>query len=528
MAQNPVGGNSGECMQSRLSSQESIQSLGHSNQDLSVVSMAMYYLLPVVAVFLAVSTHQALGAHLDEPATFEERLFLSEPGIPVLTVVDPQEGAIINQISLAEPPIIMAVSPDGRHLYVEQGSLGIASIGVDDNTLEGLLSLSGTVQQIVFSRDAKYAYVATIAPACTLERCSFIDIIDVERFQVSASVPVRRSPSNPGGNICDIAVSHDGLRLFVMLGAEPFSVSVLDLTTMNFLDPLILPCCAACGIRANPDGERFHVIYGDLGYYSIVSHAVTSPHEFLSCVDFQDLQPSGFVLSSDGERAFLAAGELFGDAATQILVFDIVENQRIATVRLPTGDISLGASVAQIQAVDEVASRVYVGTHNPSSIIVVDTRLNSIVASFPDWPGAFALSRRHPRAYLAGRDSATLSIIDTESNEIVNTVGISSRHMAVVSVARTTAKPAGKGGCSIDSGKNESGWPATPVVAGGIMLMILLGWARQCRWPSVHSDPAVGGIRLCRLNPLRGIILLCILVSGLICLGASTRTQGFQ
>lgn len=112
-------------------------------------------------------------------------------------------------------PSSLAISPDGRSLYVSDTTAGnVTVLDTETNRKRAEIPLSGRPRGVALSADGAMLYVAE-------DRAGTVAVIDTKTNTVRGRVPVGRWPSA-------VALAHNGRRLYVCK-QDNHTVSVVDL-----------------------------------------------------------------------------------------------------------------------------------------------------------------------------------------------------------------------------------------------------------------------------------------------------------
>jgi YVTN family beta-propeller protein len=169
------------------------------------------------------------------------------PTPPPLTAVPiPSIG---EPIPVGATPGFVAVSPNGRQLYVANRTAGVVT--VVDSAVDAVTATipvpAGPPQFLAFAPDGSRLYVSVFNDERTIAAVAVIDTADNE---VIATIPVRTRPYLG-------AVTPDGARLFVP-NHDSGSISVIDTATNEVVTDVQVPPNPHW-IEFTPDGSRAYV-----------------------------------------------------------------------------------------------------------------------------------------------------------------------------------------------------------------------------------------------------------------------------
>jgi YVTN family beta-propeller protein len=238
-------------------------------------------------------------AGLDEPFLVKAagtRAYVStvSAAYDAVTVIDAKAGTIVATHPLASSVRDLALSRDGRRIYVARSGADGADVAVIDTVTGSVTTLDlgtrrvATAEAIAISRDGTRVYVATadhlggelvaidtrdhrIAGSCAFaapvrgiavspdgatvfvagydtEIGAHVDIVDARSCNVTGTVPV-------GGSVTQLLLSAEGDRAYVVNGEE---IAVLCTATHEIIDTVTVGAEPAC-IAESRDGKRVFV-----------------------------------------------------------------------------------------------------------------------------------------------------------------------------------------------------------------------------------------------------------------------------
>jgi YVTN family beta-propeller protein len=247
-----------------------------------------------------------------------------------------------------------------------------------------------------------------------------------------------------GGRPVDIALSPDKRTLYVK---DNRGIVVVDVETWKVRQELLVGRGGSSmhGIAVSPDGSR--VYFTDAG--SLLREAVVQPDGSLQWGKSIEMPrpdiggesyPCGIALSTDGNTAYVALSR-----SNSLAAVDLREGKVVA--QIPVGVAPFAVKVSAD------GGRAYVsnwGGRHPRSgektattsgtpavvgargvaasgtVSVVDLQTNTVVKEIEVGlhPSGLALHEAHRRLYVANANSDTVSVIDTESLQVVETISV--------------------------------------------------------------------------------------------------------
>jgi YVTN family beta-propeller protein len=302
------------------------------------------------------------------------KVYASNEMAGTITVIDGPGRKVVATIPVGKRPRAIAVSVDGKYLYVTLSGSPIAGPGVDEKTLpppdrsaDGIAVvdtsqnklvrvLTGVVnpEQVAVSSDGKL-YAGS-------EDSQAVEVISRDGAKV-ASIAVKGEPEGvalrPDGQVLYVTEEEDGKVLVVdtatnaviqtiAVGARPRSLafspdgarayvtaelgkslSILDakrhtlLTTVRLTGEVVLPM----GVAVSPDGKRVYVTTGRGGNLVVLDTESMRPLQTTAV----GRRPWGVAISPDGKTVFTANGP-----SNDVTVTDAMTLQVIA--KIPAGE----------------------------------------------------------------------------------------------------------------------------------------------------------------------------------------------
>lgn len=277
-----------------------------------------------------------------------------------LSVIDGGTHQLIATLPLGKRPRGIQSSPDGKLLYVALSGSPIAGPGVDESTLppadkqadgigvvdvrhRRLLRIIRGVsdpEQMAVSRDGRRLYVAS-------EDTGTVVVLEVTDGAVVAKLPV-------GGEPEGMTISPDGTVVYVT-SEQDHRVSVLD-TRRNVIVRQIPVGMRPRASAFSPDGRRAYVTSELDASVTVVD---ARKHDVIHVIHLpgEMVRPMGVAVSGDGKTVFVATGRggtvVAIDAATNTVRATTKVGQRpwgvaldpasryLYTANGPTNDVSV-------------------------------------------------------------------------------------------------------------------------------------------------------------------------------------------
>jgi YVTN family beta-propeller protein len=255
----------------------------------------------------------AVATLASSPPVRAERVYVSNEDDGTVAVIDADHGAVVATIAAGKRPRGLALSPDGKLLYVALSGLpkcpppitdeecarlprdpaadGIAVIDTGSLARTRMLTGVSDPERVAVSRDGRRLYVSE-------EDAARLAVLDAARGRVLATVPVGREPEG-------VRVSPDG-RWVLVTSEEDNTVTIVDARSHA------IAARAAVGARPrdlafSPDG-RFAYVSGeaDASLYRIAVPSGAPAAEFFKLRP--QARPMGVALDAQRGRLYVGTG----------------------------------------------------------------------------------------------------------------------------------------------------------------------------------------------------------------------------
>jgi len=229
-------------------------------------------------------------------------------GLGTVSVIDTTSNTVTATISVPDAGRL-AITPDGRYVYVVGGSNSVWVIDTASNTVTATIPVGKEPFDVAISRDGIYAYVADASSDA-------LSVINTASNTVIATIPVGIFPTG-------VAVSPDGLYVYVT-NATTNDVSVID-TATDTVTATITTGSGAFAVAVSPDGRHAYVANLNAGSVSVIDTASNTVTATLTVGS----HPFDVAFAPDGRYAYVTDGDSDG-----VSVINTASNTVIATVPL--------------------------------------------------------------------------------------------------------------------------------------------------------------------------------------------------
>jgi YVTN family beta-propeller protein len=241
------------------------------------------------------------------------RVYVVNGWTGAVTEVDPDTGAVVDRLFTQVQLSQAAMRPDGRRLYVS-ASGSVAVIDPEHFRVVAAVKVPGQPQGLAVHPNNQVLYVANAQDGT-------VGIIDTATAFQTSTVQVGGLPQH-------LAISPDGKRLYVSgmsLGEKtPGTLSVIDTTTNQVVGALAVGRGAG-SVAVTPDGATVYLTLSKEGSVVVVDTATMTVRERLP------FNTPSVAIAPGDPRVFLATG-------TTTTVLDS-SNTVLATYRLRSGEL---------------------------------------------------------------------------------------------------------------------------------------------------------------------------------------------
>jgi YVTN family beta-propeller protein len=239
-------------------------------------------------------------------------------------VIDTATNTVVGTpIRVGNYPYGVAVTPDGKHVYVANGSGTVSVIATATNTVVATVAVGNYPYGVAVTPDGKHAYV-------TNSRSGTVSVIDTTTNTVVASVPVDAAPQG-------VAVAPDGKHVYVTsqlpVTGLPGTVSVIDTATNTVVAGVAVGNFPS-GIVVTPDGKHAFVANSIAGNVSVID---TATNMVVGTPITVGHLPFGVAVTPDGKHVYVANSSFSGTVSVIDTATNSVEAATIMVGIMPLG-----------------------------------------------------------------------------------------------------------------------------------------------------------------------------------------------
>ncbi|HEU4461415.1 MAG TPA: beta-propeller fold lactonase family protein [Solirubrobacterales bacterium] len=276
---------------------------------MSITSRSHCVRVPLIAAlaFLALA--------LIAPQAMARYVYTGNYDDSTLSLIDTATNQVVGSpIPTGNGPDSIAISPDGKTLYVSSGDGAITVVNTQTNQVVTTISGLTPLETIAISPDGKSAYVSS-SPN------DQVFVIDLQTNQTVGA------PIQVGNNPIGVAYSPDGKAVYVVNYGDD-NVSVIDTATRQVVGTPIPVGDGPVNAVLSPDGKTLYVDNEEDENVSVID---TASRQAVGTAPVGG-EPWGMGLSPDGARLYVSNN---GD--NTVTVIDTAARQPVGSP-IPVGD----------------------------------------------------------------------------------------------------------------------------------------------------------------------------------------------
>ena len=318
----------------------------------------MRHALPLILILAAVCPAHAQSRHV--------RIVQTNSGDDSISLIDPQTNTVVDTVHGVPINHGAAAAPDGSRLYFSSEAERVLTV-VDAKTRQVTkkIDLSGRPNNIAISRDGRFVYVGIVSDP------GAVDVIDTTTLARVKSIPTQ-------GGIHNVYMTPDN-RYVVAGSIAGKKMTVIDAGTGAPVWTLFNEGIRPIAFETNPDGStrRLFVQLSEVHGFAVVDFAQRKEVQRIMLPDIPEAQrdrgpfngsPShGIGVTPDGKTLWVASRP----------------NGRVYVYALPDlrpmGAIPVGARPDWITFTPD-SKRVYIATEPSASVTVIDVSTMKEVA----------------------------------------------------------------------------------------------------------------------------------------------------
>nr|WP_261788285.1 beta-propeller fold lactonase family protein [Methanosarcina thermophila] len=231
---------------------------------------------------------------------------MTNSNIDIVSIIDTATNKIIGKVPVGDNPIGIAVTQDGKTVYVANFySNDVSIIDTATNKVKYDLDVETNPVGVAINKDGTRVYVANLGSGT-------VSVIDAANRTVLDPVPV-------GPNPYGVAVTPDERKVYVT-HANSDKVSIIDtdtnnVTTINTGNALESLDLSPSGVAVSPDGKNVYVanhkrtIKGISGTPSGTVSVIDTATDSVVANVTVDKCPCGISVNKDGIKVYVANSE---------------------------------------------------------------------------------------------------------------------------------------------------------------------------------------------------------------------------
>ena len=265
-------------------------------------------------------------------------VYIANNGSSTVSVIDAVTDKVVGSVSVPGGPIGVAVTPDGKYAFVTSSVFftftgnTVSVINTATNTLVGppITVGSGPIG-VAFTPDGKFSYVANFNDGTA----SVIDT--ATRTVVVASIPL----GSPSGTPVGVAATPDGKFVYVA-NVNASTVSVIS-TATNTVVSSIPVANGAVGVAVTPNGKFVYVSNVNGNTVSVINTITNTVVDLITV----GISPIGVAVTPDGKFVYVANSTMNsgGAGVASVSVIATATNTVIDTIKVGVFPFAFGSFI---------------------------------------------------------------------------------------------------------------------------------------------------------------------------------------
>jgi YVTN family beta-propeller protein/autotransporter-associated beta strand protein len=265
-------------------------------------------------------------------------VYIANNGSSTVSVIDTVTDKVVGSVSVPAGPIGVAVTPDGKYAFVTSSVFftftgnTVSVINTATNTLVAppITVGSGPIG-VAFTPDGKFSYVANFNDGTA----SVINT--ATRTVVVPSIPL----GSPTGSPVGVAATPDGKFVYVA-NVNANAVSVIS-TATNTVVSSIPVANGAVGVAVTPDGKSLYVSNVNGNTVSVISTTTYTVVDLITV----GISPVGVAVTPDGKFVYVANSNMNsgGGGVGSVSVISTATNTVIDTITVGVFPFAFGSFI---------------------------------------------------------------------------------------------------------------------------------------------------------------------------------------
>jgi YVTN family beta-propeller protein len=274
------------------------------------------------------------------------------PQAPVST-----SPAVVATIPIGNPPTLLAVAPDGQHVYAaSDGSLSV--IDTATNAVVATLPINPNSTGIAAAPNGARVYVASLFS---------INLTVLDTATNTLAPPIQLFLERLRGGFSWMTLSPDGATAYI---ANQTNKALAIVGLPSGRGDIVMPTVNPSDVAITPDGRTAYLAgCKPICTPGFVQRLDTATRRFTTEIEV-DGNPYRVAVAPDGARAYTA--NLTGPSVS---VIDLAASHTIASVRVPVQPTGL--------AVSADSRTVWVASQTGGALTAIDTATNQVRGSVP-------------------------------------------------------------------------------------------------------------------------------------------------
>jgi len=329
-----------------------------------------------------------------------------------LVLVDPASGDVLSRLDTQGTPGVLAVTPDGRKVYVAHTEGNVAVVDADSFSVTSVVPVDREALGIAISADGDWLVVANTGdlegdPSFGIPPTpgNTVTVIDTSNDSVASTLTVGEGPA---------AILMQGDKAYVV---NQFSgtVSVIDMASLQVTGELDVGA-TPLGAASVEETRRLYVSSFDGRQITVIDTDSDSVVTRMAVAG----QPTALAATEEGSRLFALV-----PAAEEVLAYDLTSGAQPQPITVGDSPIAL--------AIQDDARQGFALAMLSNDLTVFDTdalKVKAVVA-LELQPFTITVDQGRQLAYVPNTVHNTLSVLDLATDTVTQTVRVGSRPLSV-------------------------------------------------------------------------------------------------